>query len=148
MKNKFNFAELWMTFWVSTSCITILEAILGVIFLPDERFGYEAFFSPPVFGLLSTAAGIVMYSHRELSVRRVLIRKVLYLLIIEAMVFGLNYAHGHSYPFMTALALAVGIFLVFFAVHLILWINDRRSASLFNERLKEFQRREGGRDLA
>ncbi len=39
------------------------------------------------------------------------------------------------------MALAFGIAVIFVAVYVILWINDKKSADLFNQKLKEFQER-------
>lgn len=88
MRIKKNISEFMMAFFVCTTCITILEGILGMIFFPEERLPYEAFFSPPLFGFLSVLLGLVTKSKKELSVRQILFRRALHLLLIEGMVFG------------------------------------------------------------
>lgn len=56
------------------------------------------------------------------------------------MFFGLNYVLGIVFPIEVCVALAFGIALVFVMVYVILWINDRNSARVFNQKLKEYQR--------
>lgn len=139
MNEKSKITEALMSFCVCTACITILEGILGMMFFPEQKLGYEAFFSPPLFGAFSVLLGCVTWSKKELSVKQILFRRSLHLLLIEGMVFGLNYAAGVVFPPMVCIALAIGIATVFVMVYVILWMNDRRSARIFNRKLKEFQ---------
>lgn len=139
MKYKSRFAEALISFCVCTTCITILEGILGMLFFPEESLSYGAFFSPPIFGSISVLFGVVTWSKKELSVRQVLFRRTIHLLLIEGMVFGLNYIAGVVFPKAFSIALFLGIAVVFVMVYVILWINDQKSAMLFNQKLKEYQ---------
>ena len=139
MNSKSKFAEVLIAFCVCTTCITILEGTLGMLFYPEETLDYGAFFAPPIFGALSVLLGLVTWSKKELSVRQVLLRRVIHLLLIEGMVFGLNYASGIVFPPVVYVTLALGIAFIFVLVYIILWINDQKSAQLFNQKLKEYQ---------
>lgn len=140
MKNKSDFMEPIIAFMVCTTCITILEGVVGMILYPEQKFGYDAFFSPPLFGFCSVLLGVVTYSKKELSVRQVLIRRGIHLLLIEGLIFGVNYAAGIVFESMSILILAAAIALVFVTVYVVLWLNDKRSAEMFNEQLKRYQR--------
>lgn len=133
--------EFMMAFFVCTACICILEGVVGMLFMPGQQFGYEAFFSPPLFGLLSVLCGIVTQSKRELSMREVIARRCVHLLLIELIVFGLNYASGTIFSTALFVVLALAIAVIFVAVYAVLYINDKRSAVLFNEELRRFQER-------
>ena len=141
MQSKSKISEALIAFCVCTACITILQGVLGMLFYPEEKLEYEAFLTPPLFGLFSVILGVVTWSKKELSVKQVLIRRAIHLLLIEGMVFGLNYVVGNRFSIVVNLTLAFGIAVVFVAVYLILWINDKKSADLFNQKLKEFQAR-------
>ena len=136
--NKY-ISEFMTAFFVCTTCITILEGILGMIFFPEERLPYEAFFSPPLFVRASWG---VTKSKKELSVRQILFRRAIHLLLIEGMVFGLNYLSDHTFEPVVTWTLAISIAFIFVAVYVIMWLNDQRSATLFNEKLKLYQNRE------
>lgn len=140
MKGKGLLIEFMLVFFIVTACVTILSGFLGAVFLPDIRFGYEAFLSPPLFGFLSALSGLVTKSKKELSVKKMLFREFLQLLLIESMVFGANYAFGTAFDCKLSVALAIGIAVIFVLVYVILWLNDRRSAMVFNEKLVEFQK--------
>lgn len=143
MNHRSKFSEALISFCVCTACITILEGIMGILFFPEEQLNYGAFFSPPLFGAFSILLGMVTRSKKELSVKQVLFRRGIHLLLIEGMVFGLNYAAGIVFPPIVSAMLVVGIAVVFVMVYVILWINDQKSAALFNQKLKEYQAENG-----
>ncbi len=112
---------------------------MGVLFFPETPLYYGDFFSPIFFGAISVLLSIVTYSKKEQSVREVLIRQIIHLLLIEVVVFGLNYLLGTVFPTVVTITLAIGIAVVFVLVYWIVWLNDCKSADLFNQKLKEYQ---------
>lgn len=141
MRTNSRLSEMVMAFFVCTTCISLLEGVLGMLFFPEVELDYGAFFAPPLFGLFSVLLGFVNYSKKELSVRQVLLRRLLHLILIEGLVFGLNHTSGITFTSTYACVLAFSIALVYISVHVVLWFEDKRSAKLFNERLKEYQNR-------
>ncbi len=139
MKYKSRISELLMSFCVCTACITLLEGVLGMLFFPEEKLGYNAFFSPPLFGAISVLFGAVTWSKKELSVKQVWFRRAVHLFLIEVMVFGINYAAGVVFSPIVTMVLMIGIAVVFVLVYLILWMDEQRSAQTFNQKLKEYQ---------
>lgn len=143
MKSKGVWVDFVMDFFLSTTGICIAMGVTGVIFAPEQRFGYEAFFSPPIFGLLASFLGVVTYSRKELTFKQVVARRALYLLLLEVMVFALNYWNGaYTSGAAVAVAVAASVLVIFITVNLVLWLNDSRSAREFNRELAEFRRRE------
>ena len=142
MKFRAAFSEMLVGFCVSTTFICILQGVLGCIFMPDVKLDFGVLLSPPLFGFLSTLLGVVEFSSRELTVRQVLIRRVIHLLLIEGMVFGLNILVGNGFTFWMAVLLALGIAVVYICVYVVLWVDELRYARVFNEKLKEFQKKE------
>ena len=141
-KNKNTATDFLLSFFIITACITIMEAVIGTIFMPGERFGFEAFFSPPLFGFLSALSSVVTFSRRQLSAGAMAVRLFLQLAMIEAMVLLINFFLG-NWELFTApmiLTLILGIALIFCVVYLVMWLNERRISRLFNERLLEFQK--------
>lgn len=139
MKIKKRLSEMIMAFFVSTSLISILEGFLGMIFFPEVKMDYSAFFSPPLLGFFSVLLGLVTHSKKEPSVKQVLFQLGLHLVLIEILVFGLNYLSGNIFAPLVSVVLALSIALVFVAVYVILWLIDQKSAMQFNERLKVYQ---------
>lgn len=140
MRDKSKIREMAEAFFVSTTCICILQGILGTMLYPDDKLPYDAFLVPPLFGLFSVLLGIVTWSKEEQTVKQVLLRRTLHLLLIEVMVFSLNCLAGSRFPLWHAVLLAGGIAIVFVAVYVITWLSDRKSARDFNAELKKFQK--------
>ena len=139
MKYKSKLIEELISFCICTTCITILEGVMGVLFFSDVLVDYGAFFSPPIFGALGVLLGVVTISKKELTVKQVLIRRTIHLLLIEIVVFGLNYLVGVTFPPIVGITLAIGIAIVFILVYLICWLDERRCANDFNQMLKSYQ---------
>ena len=57
------------------------------------------------------------------------------------MVFGINYASGNIFSPLASGVLALAVAIVFVTVYGVIWMNDLRSAALFNEKLKVYQNR-------
>ena len=68
-------------------------------------------------------------------------RMFLQLLVIEVMVFSVNILAGSSENYTPAICilLASAVAGIYGVVHVIMWLNDRRAAKAFNERLRRFQ---------
>lgn len=141
MKKNNTLTEFIIAFCVTTTGILFLMVILGCLYTPETRFGYDALLVPPLFGLLTSLTGFITKSRRDLSSGQMAFRMVLQLLAVECIVFGVNHLAGNRYSVGMYFALAAAIAAVFVGVHFILWLNDRRAASQFNEALERFQSR-------
>jgi hypothetical protein len=137
------FIHEMMVFFVSTSCVCICEGVFGMIFFRDAKVDMGAFFSPPLFGLISVAFGMIagINAKKDMSVKEVLLRQLLHLFLIEAAVFGLNAVSKLKFKMEMAIPLFFAIAFIYLIVHVVLLLNDRRSATLFNEQLKNYQKK-------
>lgn len=126
------------SFFIITTLINIAMYILGIIFRPDQQFGYEAFIYPPLNAALCCIPGLIMYSKKELSIKQMLIRKILQLfmiiLIMLILTMGADFEPG------TAAGLTISVIVIFIAVHLIQWYLDIKTAARMTEALKAFQK--------
>lgn len=140
MKYKSKLTEMLIAFCICTTLITIMEGVLGALFFPKETLSYISLLMIPFFALISVSFGVVTLSRKELSVRQVLIRRGIHLLMIEGLIFGANYVAGMIFTPLLSVILLLGIVVVYVLVYVVLWLNDARSARLFNQKLKEYQR--------
>lgn len=131
--------KVMMSFFVGVTCICAGMAILGMLFEPDTRFGYQGFFSPLIFGAAAILPALISYSKRELSVREVLVRKIIQLIFAEIIILLIIHAGGGLTSISLTIAIALMVLLVGVTVHLVLWINDKKTANAFNEALVKMQ---------
>ena len=124
--------------------ITILLIILGKLLDRDRVFSYEAFLSPLLYALIGTAATVVTRSDKELSIRDLIIRKAISLLLIEcAIIFiALNADSIPTEKSWVIPGLALGIFVVFVLAHVILYFADRKEAEKLNTDLARYQEKQ------
>lgn len=128
-------------FLIITACITVAIGVLGLCLRPTDRFGYGVFFSPPIFAALSLLPSFVTYSSKELSLRQTVVRKIVYLFLLEGLLIGVGFwakiLHG---PGETA-AFALTVLLVYFTGTWLGWLLDRKEADAINAKLKAYQNR-------
>ena len=121
--------------------ITVLMIILGNLLDRDRVFSYDAFFSPLIYALIGTVATLITRSDKELSVRGLIIRKAISLLLIEGAIIFIA-PNAETIPADNSWVvpcLAVGVFAVFVLSHLILYFIDRKEAEKLNADLARFQ---------
>lgn len=135
----FFYKNILMGFFVATTCICAAMAIIGMLFEPDMRFGYQGLFFPLVFGAVTMLPSVVNYSKHELSIREAFVRKLFQFVLIELIILLMVYSSGTLNSVSLAISLALSVLLIFGAVHLVLWINDRKTAEAFNAALKDMQ---------
>ena len=128
-------------FFASVTCISFVMAVIGSVFEPDARLGYDGLFWPLLYGLLGALAQLVGFSPREMTVRQAFMRNVLTLVLLEAVVMGVLYLGGALTNAAITISLAVGILVIYAAVSVVLWLNDRRTADQINQALGELQRK-------
>ena len=124
--------------------ITVLMIILGNLLDRGRVFSYDALVSPLIYALIGTAATMITRSDRELSVRSLIVRKVISLLLIEgAVIFiALNADTIPTEKSWVIPGLALGVFVVFVLTHVILYSIDRKEAEKLNADLSRYQERQ------
>ncbi|QUA53229.1 hypothetical protein [Aristaeella lactis] len=124
--------------------ITILLIILGKLLDRNRVFSYEAFLSPLIYALIGTAATVITRSDKELSIRDLIIRKAISLLLIEcAIIFiALNADSIPTEKSWVIPGLALGILVVFVLAHVILYFADRKEAEKLNSDLVRYQEKQ------
>ena len=130
-----------MEYFIITTCVTAAIGILGLSLDPAAKFGYEAYFSPLLFGLVSVVPSIATYSRKELTLRQTLVRKLLHFALLEAMLIAFGHWAGVLHGFGETVYFAFAVCIVYLAVNLISWHLDSREAGEINKTLKALQGR-------
>lgn len=127
--------------------ITVLMIILGNLLDRGRVFSYDAFFSPLIYALIGTVATVITRSDQELSVRSLIIRKAISLLLIEgAVIFiALNADTIPTDKSWVVPGLALGVFVVFVLSHVILYFIDKKEAEKLNADLSRYQEKQMNR---
>ena len=124
--------------------ITILMIVLGYLLDRDRVFSYEAFFSPLIYALIGTVAAMITWSDKEVSVRSLIIRKIISLLLIEGtiIILALNSDKIPTEQAWVVPGLAVGILVVYLLTNVITYFSDKREAEKLTEDLARYQKKQ------
>ncbi len=140
MSKKDFLKMILMSFFIVVTLVNVAMAVLGLLYDANKTFGYEAFFSPIIFGVLGVVPAIVTYSKKELSMKQMVIRKVIQLLVLESLLIGFVVSNG-VVGGKTIISFATSVFLIAVAVHIILWILDNRIAQKLSLDLEKYQKK-------
>ena len=144
-KRKELLIQAFRLYTLLVTLITVLMIILGNLLDRDRVFGYDALFSPLLYALIGTAAAMVTRSGKELSVRNLIIRKIISLLLIEGaiVVIALNAKTIPTDQSWVLPGLILGVFVVFVLTHIILYLADQKEAKKLSADLVRYQEKQG-----
>jgi len=140
---KERLGEAFRLYFILVTLITVLLMILGLMFDSDRTFGYEIYFSPLLYALIGVIPVFVFHSDRELSMKRLVIRNILRLLLVEALVMMLVFkapSIPSDRPEVVA-GIAVGITVVYILTMVVEYIFELIQARELNTYLEEYQKR-------
>ena len=130
------------SFFVSVTLINLAMLILGMIFKPEQRFGYEIFLYPLIYGVIGILPALLMKEGRELTVGQALIRHILQMLLTVALILAFMFAGKtmNRDNLLVAMGVAVSVMIIYALVILIGWLMDLKNARSMTEDLKNFQK--------
>lgn len=131
--------KVLMHYFIIVTLVTLVIAILGMVYEPNQQFGYEAYFSPLIFGLLGVVPSIATYSKKELTVKQMIVRKGIQLILIEIMIIAFSTMMGILKSEMIG-SMVFSIFIIFIIVHIIEWLIGNKKAHELTLELKAFQK--------
>jgi len=142
MQGKELMRDMINTYFMLVTMISGVMLILGVNFMPDASFGYEAFKMPLIYAAFGTLPNIVMYSKRELTMKQLLFRKTIQLILVEVIVVAVAVPAEVIKEGKTELimSLVISILFVYILTHLIDWYQNYLAAKKMTEELLAFQR--------
>lgn len=129
------------TFFTVVTLINAVMFVMGLYFMPENQFGYEAFAVPLLYGMAGTLPNVVMYSKRELKVGELIVRKVIQFILIEVFVlFAAFYDAGEQARTVEIVgSTAFSILLIYVLATLFDWLQNYLAAKQMTEQLMQFQ---------
>ena len=141
MQGKELLSKMFRNYFVLVTLINVVIFVSGSIAQPNARFGYSVFMMPLIYAFAGILPQAVMYSKRELTIKEVLFRKFIQLLLIEFLVNGIILGEKALRPEYTDFlkTISVCVVLVYVFANIISWIMDSASARKLTQELAEFQ---------
>jgi len=138
---KFLIEKLTLFFMLSTM-ITAAVYLIGSVYDRDALFGYDALLSPMRYAALCILPTFVTWSRRELSMRELLFRKALMLVLVEGVILYIAFTSPviDTGRMQVVLTLMGSVLVIFLLVNLFLWLRDLAEAGRMNQDLENFRR--------
>lgn len=138
---KFLIEKLTLFFMLSTM-ITAAVYLIGSAYDRDALFGYDALLSPMRYAALCILPTFVTWSRRELSMRELLFRKALMLVLVEGVILYIAFTSPviDTGRMQVVLTLMGSVLVIFLLVNLFLWLRDLAEAGRMNQDLENFRR--------
>lgn len=135
--------EIAISFFISVALINIAMLVLGLLLRPTQQFGYEVFMYPLIYGLIGVIPVVVFRTKKELSVKQVMIRKIMQLLLLIVLMLGFMFGgKPMNYETITAaIGVTCSVVVIYILVCAIEWMIDVRTAKSMTEDLLNFQNR-------
>ena len=131
------------SFFIIVTLINVAMLVLGGALMPDQKFGYEAFAYPLIYGAVTSIPGLLIGSSKELSIPQTIFREILQLLLIIVALLVIMFGGRpmDKETIMSAASVTVSVIIVFILVNLISWLLDLKTAEKMTADLEAFQRR-------
>lgn len=141
MRGKELIRDMISTYFMLTTMILVVMTVLGTYFMPEVRFGYKEFEAPLTYAAWGTLPSIVLYAKKELTMKQMLVRKIIQLILIEVIVLVVALPadiidRGNS---ALVISLIVCVFVIYLLTHIIEWYQDSVTAKKMTEELLLFQ---------
>ena len=143
MRGKELIRDMINTYFMLTTMILAVMTLLGTYFMPEVRFGYEQFEIPLIYAAWGTLPNIVMYAKKELTMKQMLIRKIIQLILVEIIIISVALPPGilESGNSALVISLIICVFVIYILTHIIEWYQDSVTAKKMTEDLVIFQKK-------
>ena len=143
MRGKELIRDMINTYFMLTTMILVVMMVLGTYFMPEVRFGYQDFKAPLIYAAWGTLPNIVMYAKKELTMKQMLVRKMIQLILVEVIIISVALPkeiieNGNS---VLVISLVSCVFVIYVLTHLIEWYQDSLTAKQMTEELLNFQKK-------
>lgn len=135
--------DAFTSFFISVTLIDAAMMILGLLLRPEQRFGYEVFLYPLIYGLIGMIPTLIISTDKELTVGQVLLRKCMQMLLIMVLLLAFMFAGNpmDKEQISVAAGVAVSVAVIYVLVNVIEWMLDLRTAKGMTEDLQNYQQR-------
>ena len=129
-------------FFVITTFVNIAIFVLGSVYRQGVTLSYDAFLTPPLYGLFGTIPGWILYSKKELTRKQIIIRKIFQVIFLEIILMLLTFPGDHfcMENMGEIISFAMSVLIIYILVHLITWIFDKKQAKIMMEDISNYQK--------
>lgn len=133
-------SRMFRWFLIIHLCISIDMAIVGELLDPNAQLRYLSILGPVVLAAFCVLPSLIVHPWHEVSVREMILRRVLQVLLIEVIVLGILYFTVPLRDIRAAAVVAGSVLIVYGAVCLIDWVQGKTDADVMNRKLEQLKK--------
>lgn len=142
MELKSILKKCMLDFLVIQAGITLAMGIIGCINPPSYGVSHYLFFMPFVYAFFCVLPSFVVYSTRELSIKEMLVRKVIHFFLIEVIVMMVSYMVGALDNAYMCIAILLAVPVIYLAVNGIGYLFYRSEANIMTKKIQHLKQKE------
>ena len=141
MKIRSRIGEAFRMYFILFTLISVLLMILGLAVDRDRSFGYEVFLSPMIYSAIAVIPVFFFESDREVSIKTVIIRRIIQLFAVEAAVMVLAFNSDNIDTGSTTVVMGImsGIVIVFILSLIVEYLCELSVSNELNKALLSYQ---------
>lgn len=146
MKISVDFKTMLSDFLTINAETTLSVGIIGSIFAKDVQINYFYFFLPFVLSVIYMLPCIPTYLKEDMSVKQVMLQRVVEFVIIEATTLAATYfILGHVMTAVGYVAVGVSVLIFDLLTYLIKWYFEKATAEKINKAIREMRSKNVGK---
>lgn len=123
--------------------IALSIGIIGTIFAREQPISYSYFFLPAVLGLICMLPCIILYFKEDMTIRQIVIQRVVEVIVLEAAIIGVVYYIVGAIPGKAGyIAIAFSILFFDILTYTLSYVLERKEADEINDKLKKIREHE------
>lgn len=128
--------KLFWSFLMIQAGINIAIGVIGLLSHTSNSLSPAAFFMPFIYAFFCSLVSLVTYSSKELSTRNLVLRKIIQLVLVEAVVLIITYMVEALVSTTMLAAVSVSVFMIFLLINLTDYLLSKAQAEKLTEKLK------------
>ena len=122
--------------------ISFAIGVIGCIKTPALGVTHYSFFMPFVYAFFCVIPSFIIYSAKELSIKQMLVRKIIQLLLIEFIVMLLSYIIGTLNNTFICIAIILAVIVVYIVVNVLEYLFCKSVADAMTKKIQHIKEKE------
>ncbi|MBP8967672.1 MAG: hypothetical protein KBG42_00145 [Lachnospiraceae bacterium] len=143
---KDHLKECLRNYFIIVTGINLAVFVIGMIFRPDQKLGYDAFLYPIIYGAITSIPGLLMVEKKEPTIKQAIFREIIGVILISAILLTTMFAGMKITGELIAICcgIVVSVICITVLVNVISWILDSKKAESLTNDLIAFQNKING----
>ena len=143
---KDHLKECLRNYFIIVTGINLAVFVLGMIFRPDQKLGYDAFLYPLIYGAITSIPNLLMIEKKEPTIKQSIFREIVGVILISAILLTTMFAGREMTGELIIIScgIVLSVICITLLVNAVSWILDSRKAESLTNDLVAFQNKING----